>query len=258
MGDWTRRATLIYPVAAFNDARKDACANAFVLAGLETFANERLMFDKAAPMSTDYGLTQTHAAISSQVTPAVASALVTALSGISGLWYLLDAETGNLINTNDPAKTGGKGLAWAAGVSLAVNEVVEYQGALYQVIQAHTSQADWTPPIAKALFRRYRAPGEVSTWVQPTGAHDAYPLGARVLFNGNTWISTIPANVWQPGVTGWTNESAPQIGAWVSGEQGLKIGDLRTYQGATYRVIQNPGINIWPPPTVPALWTLQA
>lgn len=254
MGDWTRRATLIYPVAAFNDARKDACANAFVLAGLETFANERLMFDKAGPMSTDYGLTQTHAAISSQVTPAVASALVTALSGISGLWYLLDAETGNLINTNDPAKTGGKGLAWSAGMGLAVNEVVEYQGALYQVIQAHTSQADWTPDIARSLFKRYRPPGEVSAWVQPQGAHDAYPVGARVTYNGDTWINTIPANVWQPGVTGWTNQTAPVTPEWTTGVL-YRVNDEVTYQGVLYRCRQQHTSQAgWQPPNVLALW----
>jgi hypothetical protein len=41
-------------------------------------------------------------------------------------------------------------------------------------------------------------------WVQPTGGHDAYPLGARVSYNGNNWENTgSPANVWQPGVYGW-------------------------------------------------------
>jgi hypothetical protein len=42
-------------------------------------------------------------------------------------------------------------------------------------------------------------------WVQPTGAQDAYPLGATVTHNGQTWENTgSPANVWAPGVFGWT------------------------------------------------------
>jgi hypothetical protein len=41
-------------------------------------------------------------------------------------------------------------------------------------------------------------------WVQPTGAHDAYPQGARVTHNGQTWVSRVNANVWEPGVYGWT------------------------------------------------------
>lgn len=45
-------------------------------------------------------------------------------------------------------------------------------------------------------------------WVQPTGAHDAYALGARVTWNGKTWESTVGANVWEPGVSGWREVAA--------------------------------------------------
>lgn len=41
-------------------------------------------------------------------------------------------------------------------------------------------------------------------WVQPTGAHDAYPLGAEVTHNGQDWRSDHAANVWEPGVFGWS------------------------------------------------------
>lgn len=44
---------------------------------------------------------------------------------------------------------------------------------------------------------------EYPEWVQPTGAHDAYALGAIVAHNGQLWISTVDANVWEPGVYGW-------------------------------------------------------
>ena len=41
-------------------------------------------------------------------------------------------------------------------------------------------------------------------WVQPTGAGDAYTLGALVTHNGQTWENTgSNANVWEPGVFGW-------------------------------------------------------
>lgn len=43
----------------------------------------------------------------------------------------------------------------------------------------------------------------VAPWVQPTGAQDAYPVDALVTYGGQTWRSTTPANVWQPGVFGW-------------------------------------------------------
>jgi hypothetical protein len=47
-------------------------------------------------------------------------------------------------------------------------------------------------------------PVDIPDWVQPTGAHDAYRRGARVMFQGVVWENTgSDANVWQPGVFGW-------------------------------------------------------
>lgn len=43
---------------------------------------------------------------------------------------------------------------WAAGQSYAVGHKLLYGGELYKVIQAHTSQADWTPDAVPALFTR--------------------------------------------------------------------------------------------------------
>ena len=59
---------------------------------------------------------------------------------------------------------------------------------------------------APALWRLVRAAGETGTpaWRQPLGAHDAYRKGDRVTHAGTTWQSTIDANVWAPGVYGWT------------------------------------------------------
>lgn len=60
----------------------------------------------------------------------------------------------------------------------------------------------WTPPIA---WREVVVSG-YPTWVQPTGAHDAYPLNFIVTHNGVNYRSTIPANTTVPGenvVFGW-------------------------------------------------------
>lgn len=47
-------------------------------------------------------------------------------------------------------------------------------------------------------------PNEYPAWVQPTGASDDYDQGAKVSHNGKHWTSTANANVWEPGVYGWT------------------------------------------------------
>ena len=64
----------------------------------------------------------------------------------------------------------------------------------------------WAPGVSGWRETAMLAPGGVPTipaWVQPTGAGDAYPLGARVTHAGKTWTSNYAANVWEPGVFGW-------------------------------------------------------
>ena len=90
---------------------------------------------------------------------------------------------------------------WAVGVAYYVGERVQYDGKLYKVVQAHTSQADWTPPAVPALFTEVAKPGEIPVWKQPTGAQDAYNKGDKVWYpdvNTTVYESVIDSNVWSP------------------------------------------------------------
>lgn len=92
---------------------------------------------------------------------------------------------------------------WSSGVAYEVGDRVQFNGLLYRCVQAHTSQEDWTPDKVPALWvRTWTDP--FPEWVQPTGAHDAYAKGDTVSFNGKHWISDVNANVWQPGIYGWS------------------------------------------------------
>lgn len=93
--------------------------------------------------------------------------------------------------------------AWVSDTIYAVDERIRYNDTLYKCLQMHTSQPDWTPDVAVSLWVRVYIE-EFPEWVQPTGATDAYELGAKVSHNGKHWISDIPANVYEPGVYGWT------------------------------------------------------
>ena len=95
---------------------------------------------------------------------------------------------------------------WKAGLSVVVDDIYRVQNTLYKVVQAHTTQADWTPPTVPALFTPVAAAGVVPEWVQPTGAQDAYAVGDQVTHDnpqdgGNVWLyeSKIPANTTEPG-----------------------------------------------------------
>ena len=78
---------------------------------------------------------------------------------------------------------------------------------LYQVLQDHTSAAEWTPDTATSLYKAIGVTSEgYPEWVQPLGASDAYNTGDIVSYNGKLYKSTIDANVWAPDVypAGWT------------------------------------------------------
>ena len=94
---------------------------------------------------------------------------------------------------------------WAVDVDYTTGERLYYDGELYKVLLDHHSQADWTPDTAVSLYVRVDDPSiEWPEWVQPLGAQDAYPLGAKVSHNDKHWISDLDANIWEPGVYGWS------------------------------------------------------
>ena len=92
---------------------------------------------------------------------------------------------------------------WAVGIAVAKDSRYQYNGKLYKCVQAHTTQADWTPDVTPALWVIVSLE-EWPDWVQPTGAHDAYAKGDKVTHNSKKWTSDVDANVWEPGSYGWT------------------------------------------------------
>lgn len=97
--------------------------------------------------------------------------------------------------------------AWEPDKHYMLDERIRYVDTLYRCIQAHTSQADWTPDVAVSLWVRADDPSvEWPEWVQPTGAQDAYMSGAKVSHKDKHWISTVDNNVWEPGVYGWNEQ----------------------------------------------------
>ena len=93
---------------------------------------------------------------------------------------------------------------WAAGTAYAVDDRARYGDSLYRCVQAHTAQADWTPPTVPALWTRISVE-EWPEWVQPTGAQDAYSIGDKVTYEGVRYVSLIDGNVWSPAAypAGW-------------------------------------------------------
>lgn len=81
--------------------------------------------------------------------------------------------------------------------SYGVNSVGDPQ--LYQVLQDHTSSAEWTPDTATSLYKKIGVTeGGYPEWVQPLGATDAYSKGDIVSYKDTLYRSLIDGNVWNP------------------------------------------------------------
>ena len=86
------------------------------------------------------------------------------------------------------------------GVSYAVDFRVRYNGTLYKVLQAHTSQPAWTPDVSPSLFAKVLIPDPevIPDWEQPDSTNP-YMTGDKVRYDGKIWESTVDNNVWVPG-----------------------------------------------------------
>lgn len=92
---------------------------------------------------------------------------------------------------------------WKTSTSYAIGDRVQHNDILYKCVQSHISQSDWTPDVTPALWVVVSL-DEWPEWKQPAGAHDAYAKGDKVAHNDKHWTSDADANIWEPGVYGWT------------------------------------------------------
>ncbi|MBQ7446916.1 MAG: hypothetical protein IJV59_03085 [Eubacterium sp.] len=101
--------------------------------------------------------------------------------------------------------------SWAANTRYQAGDRVKYNGVVYNVLQAHTSQADWTPDVAASLFAKVLIPTdeegqqtEIPDWEQPDSTNP-YMIGDQVRFDGHIYESIIDGNVWSPSAypAGW-------------------------------------------------------
>ena len=93
-------------------------------------------------------------------------------------------------------------------------------------------------------------------WVQPTDATNAYPKDWTVTHDGKTWVSLTPANVWEPGVSGWrevVEEGATPEWVQPTGEHdAYQTGDHVMFEGAEYKSLIDG--NTWSPTAYPQGW----
>ena len=149
---------------------------------------------------------------------------------------------------------------WQSGKKYNVDDRVKYNNKLYKVLQAHTSQDDWTPDVAVSLFACLLTDeenGTIQEWTQPDSTN-GYATGDIVSYNGKYYKSTADNNVYEPGTTGAPWKECDENGNDVVSEYVAgtvyAMGDQIMYNGSIYTsLIDN---NSWSPDDYPAGWQL--
>ena len=96
-------------------------------------------------------------------------------------------------------------LPWAPDTDYIAGDRRRHGEKLYRCEQSHRSQATWSPDVTPALWTEIFV-DEWEPWKQPTGAQDAYRIGARVSHSEKHWINERDYNVSEPGTfdCGWS------------------------------------------------------
>lgn len=134
------------------------------------------------------------------------------IQDVASIMFVLSAEEGRL----DPvtiAEHPSLFPRWTPEWTGKAGTILFDEGALYKSIHDIGPGQNTKPSETPAMWTRVADPTEEwPQWVQPIGAHDAYPIGAKCRDGGRKWLNSMEANVYRPG-------SAPPHDGWV--DQGL-------------------------------------
>ena len=145
----------------------------------------------------------------------------------------------------------------ARGMELA--ELRELSASLAELVR----QAEAAAAAPAAMDEIVREHGEAKgrkigdPWVRPSGAVDAYPTGAVVTHEGSTWRNLTPANVWEPGESGWrevpAEDAVPPAYVQPTGaHDAYAEGDRVSFAGAVWRSLMD--ANVWAPDELVRSW----
>ena len=139
---------------------------------------------------------KTDAEISAEIELASVVAPADQIALLAELLVASDVKAGALTD-EEVAHRAALFPPWKPGLLVLTGQVYRWDNTLVEVLQGHTTQADWTPDVATSLFKVHRTP-DAAPFVQPTGAHDAYNIDDLVIFEGLVYRSLIDANTYSP------------------------------------------------------------
>jgi len=138
-------------------------------------------------------------------------------------------------------------LEWVGSEPVQVGTQRTYGGAEYVCLQAHVTQADWTPPNVPALWAVVQTEPGAPAWVA-----GVYAIDVLVTHSGRVWKSLMNANGYEPGVIGtWRDQSNPPLWVAPAGAIGLwQVDDVAEYNAQVWRStvpnnVYAPGVYGW-------------
>lgn len=137
-------------------------------------------------------------------------------------------------------------------------ELEAYRAAIVAEQERRRTLATGADQMDKLVRDMLAASGQVDggVWVQPTDATNAYPKDWTVTYGGKAWVSLTPANVWEPGVSGWrevAEEGAvPEWVAPTGAHDAYQTGDHVIFEGVEYVSLIDG--NTWSPEDWPQGW----
>ena len=156
----------------------------------------------------------TAALADTDVTEAEITAMVNALDLTAedaiGRAQTLEAERTTTVSAADWSQPAGAQDAYP------MDALVKHAGETWRSLQAANV---FEPGVASWRIVWGSTTDTPPAWTQPSGSTGFYAAGERVSHNGSTWVSTLAVNVWEPGVTGWTEEvvTGPTVERWSQG-----------------------------------------
>ena len=137
---------------------------------------------------------------------------------------------------------------WSSELPYDVGVVVKHSGKIWRSLLNNNV---WEPGVTG--WREELPESIYPDWVQPLGAHDAWPKDARVMHSSNAWVSLVENNVWEPGIANWRQlvlfvPSGPSIPEWIQptwAGDAYQLGDRVTHSGATWE--STAANNVWEP-----------
>ena len=94
-----------------------------------------------------------------------------------------------------------EGMEWVFPEKVIAGDKRTFGGKTYICLQSHQTLETWTPDKTPALWKEVIVVVDIPVWIQPTGAHNAYRLGAKVHFPtiaDPVYESLIDYNVYSP------------------------------------------------------------